>query len=113
MNGPPGAEGFVRADVIDTPRGPRLGVAGALLPMKPTPQVAWALAEARREGHLAQVFAHVRRAGVVVVCDRLVEVPGTRRAFSTGFAIARFVLLVALATVWWFVFTETAGMKLD
>jgi hypothetical protein len=103
-NGAPGAEGFVRVDVLDTPRGARLALNGAILPVKSTPEIAWALTDARRKGLLASAFAHIRRAGVTLVCDRIVEIPGTRRTYGLPFQIARAVLLVGIAVAWWYAF---------
>ena len=104
-NGPPGTEGFVRVDVIDAPRGARLTLNGQVLPVKSTPEVAWALTEARRKGLLSTAFAHVQRAGATLVCDRIVEVPGTRRTFGVPFQIARIALLIGIAVGWWYAFS--------
>jgi hypothetical protein len=101
----PGAEGFVHADVVPVAgtNGAALGSHGSFLPVKPTPTVAWALANAQRLG-TRTIFAHIKRAGAALVCDRLVEVPGTRKTYGTGFQIVRVVLLAVLATAWWYVF---------
>jgi hypothetical protein len=102
--GQPGAEGFVRAAIVDGADGARLAVGGYPLPLKPTPAVAWALRNALDTTPVRAVFAHIRSAGGVLVCDRLVEIPGSRRTYSLGFQVARVVLLCALATGWWYAF---------
>jgi hypothetical protein len=104
LHGAPGVDGYVRVEVIDTPGGARLALGGQPLPVKPTPEIAVALTNARRTHAIREVFAHVRRAGVTLVCDRLVEIPGTRRAFGLGLAVVRVLLLIGLATGFWYAF---------
>jgi hypothetical protein len=99
------ARGFVHAAVIDGPRGAKLAVGGNVLPVKMPPALARALTEAVRAGKVTEIYAHLRKAGGVVVCDRLMEVPGKRASgFGLPVEIVRFMLLVLLATGWWHAF---------
>ena len=107
-----GAQGFVSADIgaLQTPTGaPRahLFVGGQPLPIKPTPATRWALENALRTTKVRKVFAHLKNVSGVLVCDRLVEVPGLRPTFGLGFQIFRIVLLCAAATLWWSLFVWT------
>jgi hypothetical protein len=99
------AEGFIRADLAESPIGGGLALGGAPLPVRPTPGVAWALNNAYVVKGVRSVFAHVKRTPGGLVCDRLVEVPRTRPTFALWFQIARFVVLCGVATAWWYAFT--------
>ncbi|MGK4003805.1 hypothetical protein WMF31_14330 [Sorangium sp. So ce1036] len=102
--------GFVRAEVVDGPNGAKLASGGHVLPVKMSPGLLGALTDARRAGKVSEIFAHLGRIGDVVVCDRLMEVPGARpRQFPLAFHVVRFLLLVALATGWWYAFTQMEG----
>jgi hypothetical protein len=70
-----------------------------------TPTVHAALSNARRKVGMQEVFAHLRLVGPVVVCDRLVEVPGTRRTYPMWLQCVRVAALVVLATTFWYAFT--------
>lgn len=99
------ARGFVHTAVIDGPRGAKLAIGGNVLPAKMPPALSRALTEAYRAGKVTEIYAHLRRVGDVVVCDRLMEVPGKRSSgFGLPIEIVRFMLLVLLATGWWYAF---------
>lgn len=99
--------GFVHVEVVDGPNGAKLASGGHLLPVKMSPTLFGALTDAHRAGKVNEIFAHLRRIGDVVVCDRLMEVPGARpREVPLALHVVRFLLLVALATGWWYVFTK-------
>ena len=101
------ARGFVRLAVMTTPDAPALGANGQRLPIKLRPQLLWALDAASRAHGIREVFASLRREGDVIVCDRLVEVPGQRKgSIPLAVNVLRFVVLVMLATAWWFAFFE-------
>lgn len=101
------ARGFVRLGVTSTPQGPALVSGGQILDIKLRPQVAWALANALGRDGLREIFAFLGREGDVVVCDRLVEVPGQRKgAIPLWLNVVRFVALAVLATVWCYLFDE-------
>jgi hypothetical protein len=104
LDGSPGAEAFVRADIVETPRGGALALGGRALPVKLTPAVAWALGNAFRKHRVRSIFAHIKRTASGPVCDRLVEVPGTRATYPLALQIARVVLLCAVAAGWWYAF---------
>jgi len=106
-HGTPNAAGYVRVQLIDTPRGARLALGGQPLPVKPTPQMAYALTQARRKNQLREVFAHVKRTGLALVCDGAMEIPGARRTYALWLQIARVILLCGLATGWWYAFLVT------
>ncbi|AUX44609.1 uncharacterized protein SOCE26_060750 [Sorangium cellulosum] len=102
--------GFVRAEVVDGPSGAKLAAQGHVLPVKMSPALLRALTDARRAGQVREIFAHLGRIGNVVVCDRLMEIPAARPStFGMPFQIVRFLLLVALATGWWYTFTRVEG----
>jgi hypothetical protein len=108
LAGQPGAEGFVRADigtlaVAGNPRG-HLFVGGQPLPIKPTPGMRWALDNAIEKTPVRKVFAHLKNVGGVLVCDRLVEVPGQRPTYPLGMQMVRLALLCGVATFWWYLF---------
>jgi hypothetical protein len=98
-----GGKGFVKADVVGTPNGARLAQGGATLPVKMTPAVAAALEASK--GRLAEVYAHLKVIGPIVVCDRLIEVPGMRSTYPFWFQALRVAALVGLGTIWWYGFT--------
>lgn len=98
--------GYVKLDVLATEAGPVLAQAGRPLPIKLTRSVAAALATHGPAG-IREVFARVRRHGPVVLCDQLVEVPGSRSTTgSKGLLFLRIATQMALATVWWALFVE-------
>lgn len=100
--GGPEASGFVRATVVATVGGgAQLGGSAGPLPVKLSPRVAGALAEASLRGTPQELFAHLKHAAGHVVCDRLVEIPGRRATYGMGFQIGRMALLVLLSAVWW------------
>ena len=101
--GPAGAEGFVRVDLAKTPHGVQLAIGGHALPVKVTPEVAGALIAAGQSGGPGEVLAHVKREAGVLVCDRLVEIPGQRAPFAPWFQLARLLVLVGIAAAWWYV----------
>jgi hypothetical protein len=102
--------GFVRAGVVDGPNGAKLASGGYALPVKMSPALSHALTSAHRAGQVNEIFAHLGRVGNVVVCDRLMEIPGARSgSFGLPFQLLRFLLLVALATGWWYAFTQAGG----
>lgn len=99
-------EGFVRAEIVQagsTRSGAGLAVGGRPVPAKPTPAVAWALANAQNRS-VRSVFAHLKQTAVGLACDRLVEVPGKRATFPLPVQIVRVALLCALGAAWWYAF---------
>lgn len=105
------AAGHVRLQVVAEGNGAALGQNGVPLPIKLTPSVAGALNENATK--LPEVFARLRRHGPVVLCDGLVEVPGLRStSTSKGLLVARLLALVAVATVWAFVFANAVVFPL-
>lgn len=103
-----GAKGYVRLAAVPTPSGAGLGANGQLIPVKMRPQVAWALNNAVRQSDpMREVFASLRREGDVMVCDKLMEIPGQRKgAIPLWLNIVRFIMLIGLATAWCFAFEE-------
>lgn len=101
-SGPPQTEGFVKLEVLDGPRHPRFALAGRPVPVKPTSTVSWALANARAKGHLREVYANLRSTGGELVCDRVMEIPGTRRSYGPGFQSLRVALLAVVGVAWWY-----------
>jgi hypothetical protein len=99
------SEGFVGAQVLRTPSGPRLGQHGAQLPIKMTPAVLAALREAGATGSVKELYAHMKVIGRTIVCDRLVEVPGTRSTFPLWLQCLRVAGLVGISAIWWYAFT--------
>ncbi len=103
--------GYVKLEVLAAEGGPTLGQpslgqGGRPLPIKLTPAVAAALATHAPSG-IREVFARVRRHGPVVLCDQLVEVPGSRSTTgSKGLLFLRIATHVVLATIWWALFVE-------
>lgn len=95
-------DGYVRMQIVDSPRGPRLGGDGSLAPLKLTPAVVSGLRNAR--GKIRDVFAHVENVNGTLVCDRLVEVPGQRASMPLVVNVLRVVGLVGIATFWWYAF---------
>jgi hypothetical protein len=99
--------GLVRVGVSATPTGIALTADGHVLPVKFRPHVLWALDNAVRTHGMREVYASLRREGESIVCDRLVEVPGQRKGgIPLWLNVLRFVMLVGLATGWWYAFSE-------
>jgi hypothetical protein len=101
-----GDNGFVKAAVVGTPKGARLAQGGAPLAVKMTLAVAAALEASN--GRLIEVYAHLKVVGQTVVCDRLIEVPGTRSTYPRWFQALRVAALVGLGTLWWYGFTYSS-----
>ncbi|MSP23872.1 MAG: hypothetical protein EXR75_01660 [Myxococcales bacterium] len=102
--------GFVHLDVMATASGPVLAHNGQAVPVKFIPQVLFALRNAATSSGLREIYASLRREGTHVVCDALVEVPGTRanpRGLASVIAhVLKFAVLVVLAAAWFVAFTE-------
>jgi hypothetical protein len=107
-----GLEGFVRAQILTTPNGLCLAKGNQPLPVKITPSVAMGLFNATEIAKLTEVYAHLKWIGRTVVCDRLVEIPGQRREYSTAFQALRiFGMLVMGVIFWWcFLILDTSHM---
>jgi hypothetical protein len=101
-------EGMVRVLVEQGSHLPRLRTKDRVLSVKLTPEVASALISARAAGHAREVFAKLERIGDVLVCNELVEVPGSRRSYSFGFQAFRVAGLMGLGIVWWWLFLTGA-----
>ncbi len=97
-------EGFVRAQLLDTPRGTRIAQNGEPLPIKMTPRVAWAIGNART-AKVNELYAHVKMVGRTAVCDSVMEIPGARTTYGMGFQIFRVLMLMVVATFWWWMMT--------
>lgn len=96
-----GRNGCVRASVVPGARAPRLAVSGQALSVRLTPRVAGALDRARSRGHAREVYAFIRSTDGGLVCDRVAEVPGQRRAFGVTTNLARLTLLAGVGIAWW------------
>ncbi|MEO7108970.1 MAG: hypothetical protein ABI183_00915 [Polyangiaceae bacterium] len=103
-------EGFVRAQILETPNALVLAQGNQPLPIKITPQVALGLTNAKTLGKLTEVFAHLKTVGRTVVCDQLIEIPGQRREYSIGFQAFRIFGLLAIATFFWWAFLVAGNM---
>ncbi len=93
--------GCVRASVVPGVRAPRLAVAGQALKVRLTPRLVGALDRARSRGHAGEVYAFVRSTDGGLVCDRVAEVPGQRRAIGVVTNAVRLTLLAGIAIAWW------------
>jgi hypothetical protein len=102
----PGSEGLVRVRVGEGQDVPTLWHGEQRLSVKLTPETAGALRLAHSQGKVHEIYASLRRVGDVVVCSRLVEVPGARKTGSLGFNIARAVALIGLGVLWWWLVLE-------
>ncbi len=101
------ASGPVRLDVLGQGTGVRLGRDGHALPIKLTPKAAGALVRTNRND-LKEVYAVLKKRGNVLVGDRLIEVPGSRKAFKyDGFFALRMVAFVGLAIAWCMAFAAS------
>jgi hypothetical protein len=97
-------EGFVRAQLLDVQSGTTLAQNNQPLPIKLTPPVAMALTNARSNGKIKELFAHMRLEGRTVVCDSVMEIPGLRAPYGMPFQIFRVLGLIAIAVFFWWAF---------
>lgn len=102
---PPNTEGFVKLEVLEGARHPRFAASGRPVAIKPSATVSWALANARAKGFAREVYAHLHNTGAGLVCDRVMEIPGTRRTYGLGFQALRVATLCAVGAAWWFAMT--------
>lgn len=101
-------DGFVRAEIAGDASAPRLVAEGRELPLKMTPSVVVGLTNAR--GKIRTVLAHVKNIEGIAVCDKIVEAPGQRSTTPFALDVLRFLLLVIVATAWWWIF-EKSGIE--
>lgn len=95
-------EGFVRAQILGEPNTLVLAQGNQPLPIKITPEVSMGLTNAKTQGKLTEIYAHMKLVGRNVVCDSIMEIPGQRREYSIAFQALRiFGLLVTGVVFWW------------
>lgn len=94
-------QGFVRAQLLDVQGVTTLAQNHQALPIKLTPPVAMALTNARANGKIKELFAHMKVEGRTVVCDSVMEIPGQRSTYGMPFQIFRVAALIAVAMIFW------------